>query len=130
MKKVLTIVIVLFCGIVITGCGASKLSDNYSEDKLKIAAEETINNLNNENYDEIVNSGTEELKSGLSQDKIKEAWIPLKEKLGNYKEVSKISFQEKDGIAVVVAIAEYENGKAQFTLSYNKDMKLAGIYMK
>lgn len=130
MKKLLSVFMVLFCGIIIVGCGAPKLSSNYSEEKLKAAAEETINNLNNDKYDEIVDSSSANLKAQLPKDKIKEAWEPLQEHLGSYKEISKISFQEKDGIAIVTAIAEYEEGRVQFTLSYDKDMKLVGIYMK
>ncbi|MGG7209890.1 DUF3887 domain-containing protein [Clostridium baratii] len=130
MKKLLSVVMVLFCGIIIVGCGTKKLSSNFSEEKLKAAAEETINNLNNNKYNEIVNGSTVALKAQLPKDKIKEAWEPLQEHLGKYKEISKISFQEKDGLAVVVAIAQYEEGKVQFTLSYDEDMKLAGIYMK
>ncbi|MGV3074835.1 DUF3887 domain-containing protein [Clostridium baratii] len=130
MKKLLSVFMVLFCGIIMVGCGTQKLSSNYSEEKLKAAAEETINNLNNNKYDEIVNGSRASLKAQLPKDKIKEAWEPLQEHLGKYKEISKISFQEKDGLAVVVAIAQYEEGKVQFTLSYDEDMKLAGIYMK
>ncbi|MFR9240097.1 MAG: DUF3887 domain-containing protein [Clostridium baratii] len=130
MKKLLSVFMVLFCGIIIVGCGNQKLSSNYSEEKLKAAAEETINNLNNNKYDEIVNGSRESLKAQLPKDKIKEAWEPLQEHLGSYKEISRISFQEKDGIAIVVAIVQYEEGKVQFTLSYDEDMKLAAIYMK
>ncbi|MDY3208127.1 DUF3887 domain-containing protein [Clostridium baratii] len=130
MKKLLSVFMVLFCGIIMVGCGTQKLSSNYSEEKLKAAAEETINNLNNNKYDEIVNGSRASLKAQLPKDKIKEAWEPLQEHLGKYKEISKISVQEKDGLAVVVAIAQYEEGKVQFTLSYDEDMKLAAIYMK
>ncbi|OPF51375.1 hypothetical protein BH721_02255 [Clostridium baratii] len=130
MKKLLSVFMVLFCGIIIVGCGTQKLSSNYSEEKLKAAAEETIKNLNNNKYDEIVNGSRASLKAQLPKDKIKEAWEPLQEHIGKYKEISRISFQEKDGIAIVVAIAQYEEGKVQFTLSYDEDMKLAAIYMK
>ena len=130
MKKLLSVFMVLFCGIIMVGCGTQKLSSNYSEEKLKVAAEETINNLNNNKYDEIVNGSRASLKAQLPKDKIKEAWEPLQEHLGKYKEISKISFQEKDGLAIVIAIAQYEEGRVQFTLSYDEDMKLAGIYMK
>lgn len=105
MKKLLSIFMVLFCGIIIVGCGTKKLSSNFSEEKLKASAEEVINNLNNDKYDEIVNGSRVSLKAQLPKDKIKEAWEPLQEHLGSYKEISKISFQEKDGLAVVVAIA-------------------------
>ena len=100
------------------------------EKDIETKIKEVINNLNNDKYDEIVNASSVALKAQLPKDKIKEAWEPLQEHLGKYKEISKISFQEKDGLAIVIAIAQYEEGKVQFTLSYDEDMKLAGIYMK
>ncbi|EGT0015210.1 hypothetical protein I9Y33_003127 [Clostridium perfringens] len=39
-------------------------------------------------------------------------------------------FQETEDGVVVAVIAKYENGKAQFTLGFNKEMNLTAIYMK
>lgn len=129
MKKIYNIFLVMLGLMLITGCGASKLSDKYDEEKLTTSAEEIIINLNNEKYDDIIAIMDETLKDQLPKEKLEEAWRNFK-KLGEYESISKIIFREKDGYAVVVAIAEYEEGKIQFTLSYNEDMELAGIYLK
>lgn len=129
MKKIYNIFLVMLGLMLITGCGASKLSDKYDDEKLTTSAEEIIINLNNEKYDDIIAIMDETLKNQLSKEKLEEAWSNFK-KLGEYESISKIIFREKDGYAVVVAIAEYEEGKIQFTLSYNEDMELAGIYLK
>lgn len=130
MKRFIKYLAFIICIVSLVGCGATKLSDTYSEDKLKAASEEVIKNLNEENYSAIINGFGDELKSKLTEDKLREPWKAMKDKLGKYDSISKIAFQEKDGIATVVAICKYENGKAQFTLSFNKDMKMVGIYMK
>lgn len=130
MKRFIKYLAFIICIFSLVGCGAAKLSDTYSEDKLKAASEEVIKNLNEENYSAIINGFGDELKSKLTEDKLREPWKAMKDKLGKYDSISKIAFQEKDGIATVVAICKYENGKAQFTLSFNKDMKMVGIYMK
>lgn len=130
MKKITSVLMVVLCGILFIGCGASKLSSNYNEKDLKTASENIVNFLVEGKYDDIVNMGDDELKSKLTTDMIKKAYTPLKDKLGKYKEIEKIVFQEKDGIAIAVVIANYENGKAQFTLSFNTHMKMVGIYMK
>lgn len=130
MKKIISTLLIVFCGVLFIGCGASKLSSNYNEEDLKIASEKIITNLNDGKYEDVVDMGSDELKSQLSKEKIEEAYEALKGKLGKYESIEKISFKEKDDIAAVIAIAKYENGKAQFTLSFNTDIKLMGIYMK
>lgn len=129
MKKLIKILLIVISIVLLGGCGAKKLSDNYSEDKLKVAAEAVINSLNNEKYDEIEAMISEDLKKQLTADKIKEVWNSLKSR-GKYESISKIIFQEKKDYVVVVTVAKYEKGNIQFTLSFNKDMKLVGIYLK
>ena len=130
MKKLVKILSVGLCLFMFTGCGAQKLSDDYSEEKLKSSAEEIINDLNEEKYEAIVSMGDDKLKEALSVDKLKEAWGNFKDKVGKYDSISKITYQESKGNAIVIVKANYESGKIQFTLSYNKDMKLIGIFMK
>ena len=50
--------------------------------------------------------------------------------LGQYEEISKVAFTEKDGNATVIAIAKYTENKVQFTVSFNESMELIGIYIK
>lgn len=130
MKKIMKIILMVLCGAMLVGCGVSKLSDKYSEDTLKKEVEIIIENFNEGQYEEIILKGDEVLQSKLTADALKQAWESVSPKLGSYEEISKIAFQEKDGVAVVVAIAKYENSKVQFTMSFNEDMKLVGIFMK
>ena len=130
MKKYIKVILIVLCFTVLTGCGIGKLSDKYSEDTLKKEVEGIIDNFNNGQYEDIIAKGDEVLQSKLRSDQLKDVWEGISPKLGSYEEISKIAFQEKDGIAVVVAIARYENSKVQFTMSFNEDMKLVGIYIK
>ncbi|MDF2672335.1 MAG: hypothetical protein K0R09_600 [Clostridiales bacterium] len=129
MKKTCKFVLMLLCFAVLSGCGAAKLSDNYSEDTLRSSAEEVIKNLESGKYEEIEGIMDENLKTKVSAEKLEEVWSGYK-KLGKYDSISKIIFQEKDGYAVVVAVGKFEEGKVQFTLSYNTDMKLVGFFLK
>lgn len=130
MKKLMSILMVVFCGVLFWGCGASKLSSDYNEEDLKAASEEVVNYLVEGKYEDIVDMGSDELKKILTKEQIEEAYTGLSSKLGNYEEIKKILFKEtEEGVAVAV-IAKYENGKAQFTLGFNKEIKLTAIYMK
>lgn len=129
MKKIYKMLLMLLCFVILSGCGASKLSDNYSEDAIKTSAEEVISNLDSGKYEEIETTMSDELKKAITADKLEEVWAGFK-KLGKYDSISKIVFQEKNDYAIAVVIGKFENGKVQFTLSYNKDMKLVGFFLK
>ncbi|MFL0249389.1 DUF3887 domain-containing protein [Clostridium neuense] len=133
MKKLFKFLAIALCIMMLGGCGAAKLSSNYSEAKLKAATEKVIDNLNNGKYDDIAGEMDEKVKAKMSaasiSSSIKKAWTNLGS-IGKYHSISKIVFQEKDGIAIVVAVAKYDNRNVQLTLSYNKNMKLEGIYIK
>ncbi|WP_234117301.1 DUF3887 domain-containing protein [Clostridium hydrogenum] len=129
MKKLFKFLAISFCIMMLGGCGAAKLSSNYSETKLKAATQKVVDNFNNGKYDDIIAGMSQKLKGGITGDKLKEAWTGLGE-LGKYNSISKMIFQEVKGDAVVVAVVKYDNKKVQLTLSYNKSMELEGIYIK
>lgn len=129
MKNLSKILLMFLCLVSLVGCGAPKLSANYSEEKLKAAAEEIISKFNEEKYDDVAAKLKADLRKDLPASKLKEVWSNYKN-IGKYDSLSKIAFQEKNDYAVVVAIAKYEKRKVQFTLSFNKDMEMVGIYIK
>lgn len=128
MKKLYRILVLVLVVFILGGCGSPKLSKDFSKKKLKSAVVTIIDELNNEKFEDIIKSGDNQIQK-VDADKIKDAWTQLGT-LGNYDSISKIIYQEKDNIAVVIAIVKYEKNSIQLTLSFNKDMKLAGIYMK
>lgn len=129
MKRLSKVLLIVLCIMMLGGCGANKLSSNYSEDKLKAASEEILKNFGDEKFDDVTAKFSADLKKELPASKLKEGWTSLK-KGGKYDSLSKIAFQEQKSYAVVVAIGKFEKGKAQFTISFNKDMEVVGIYMK
>lgn len=130
MKKIIRVLSLMVCIFMLAGCSAGKLSDKYNEEDLKNAAEEVITNLNDKNYDDIFEGSSEELKNDLPDNKLKEAWEGFSENIGDYDSISKMTFAEKNGYAVAIVNVKYTNKKVTFTLSFNSDMRLSGIYMK
>lgn len=129
MKRLAKVLLVVLCIMMLGGCGANKLSSTYSEDKLKAASEEIIKNIADNKFDDVTAKFNADFKKDLPASKLKEGWDSYK-KLGKYDSFSKITFQEQKGIAIVIADAKFEKGKAHFTISYNKDMEIVGIYVK
>ncbi|OVE66729.1 hypothetical protein CCS79_17270 [Clostridium diolis] len=130
MKNLIKVISIILFAIMFTGCGASNLSSDFSKDKLKSSAEIVIDNLNNKKYDDIIKTGSADLKGKLTAEQLKEVWSNINDKLGNFDSISKEEFTGKGDNAIVIIIAKYEKGNIQFTISYNKNMEMTGINIK
>ena len=130
MKKIFKILSMMVCIFMLVGCSAGKLSDKYNEEDLKVEAEKVIKNLNDKNYDTILEGSSDELKNALPDNKLKETWEGFSENIGDYDSILKMTFAEKNGYGVAIVNVKYKNKKVTFTLSFNSEMKLSGIYMK
>lgn len=130
MKNFISILLTLICGLFLIGCGPKTLSANYNEDVLREASEIIIDQLNNEEYNEIVDNAGETIKNDESAEVIKKAYDSIKESAGEFEAIDKMSFQEKNGYAVVVSIANFEKRNVQFIFSFDKEVKLVEIFMK
>lgn len=72
---------------------------------------------------------------GLSAEDFAESGNPILDQLGAFKSFGDASYMNgkaKDGTpyATVVQMASYENGSAQFTVSFNEDDTISGFYIK
>lgn len=130
MKNITSILLTLICGLFLIGCGPKILSENYNEDVLREASKVIIDQLNNEEYNEIVDNAGETIKNDESAEVIENAYDSIKKSAGEFDSIDKISFQEKNGYAVVVSIAKFEKRDVQFIFSFDKEIKLVEIFMK
>lgn len=130
MKKLINVLVFMLSLFILSGCSAGRLSDAYNEDKVKTAAEDVINKLNEKDYNGILKDSSDELKISLPDNKLEETWEGFSKNTGEFKSISKVTLAEKNGYAVAIINTKYENKNVTFTLSFNKDMRLAGVYIK
>lgn len=130
MKNLFNIFLIMICGVVLIGCGAKALSEDYNEDELKKSSEAIIEQLRSGEYKKIVDNAGPTIKIDDSENLIKNGYESIKKTAGEFVFVSEMSFQEKNGYAVVVTIATFENRNVQFIFSFDKELKLAEIFMK
>ena len=130
MKKIKLFLIVALGCIMLVGCSSNKLSDDFNEEELKSTTEDVIKMLCNGEYDKIKEmSGQERIDAGVT-DKRKEVLEPIANDLGEFDSYDKEAVVGNGDQATVVIISKFENGNVKFTISYNKDMKLTGFYIK
>ena len=123
---------------VLTACaGSRKLSDKFDEAEVKAAAEEVIEILNEGDVDTLVDEKWNTvMKSMVGKDVLTGEILPIVEELGAFEAFDKEAVtgsRDKDTeqeFAVAVVKVKYEKRKAQFTISFDEDMKVGGFYIK
>lgn len=131
MKKLLALLAVCAVSIgFLAGCKSSKLPDSMDEQTVLDASHEIVEQLQAQDYKGIAANMNETMQKALTADQLAEVWDTYAEKLGDFTGYGKESVTGSDGYAVASVIAEFENGKVQFTISFDTDMKLAGFYVK
>lgn len=130
MKKMKLLLIMVLGCVMLVGCSSSKLSESFDEQELKTTTEEVIQMLYNGEYDKIEAMSNEVLIDAKVTEKLSEVWEPLAKDLGKFESYEKEAVVGKDNDATVIVITKFENGKVQFTISYNEDMELIGFFIK
>lgn len=130
MRGFKVILIIVLLGFIMIGCSDKSISEDYDEENLKSDALEVVNMLCEGKYGEIVKNMSSTMQEQIDDKKLETVWEPIEDKLGEFKEVSKEVITEKDGLAIVGLVGDFENGKAQFTITFNKEGVLEGLYIK
>lgn len=137
MKRFIVIFLVITgMSFLFAGCGVSKLSDAFDEDTVKKAAEQAIEYINDNDFDSVCAMFGDELKAGLTAEDLKSGTDKTIGDAGAFVEFkNEVIFGQKlkstgEDIAVAVIVAKYENKKATYTISFDTDMKMIGIYIK
>ena len=124
-KKMMAIgLAVLMLLTVLSACSGGsasnqKLDPAFSEDTLKQSAEKVIDEWN-----------SQEFKDKLNANVLKDAWDQTMPKLGEFRSIKQTETAPNNKSALVVAVAEYENGKAQFTIGFDQNMKIDNFFIK
>lgn len=137
MKKIAVIImIVVGTAAILCGCASTKLADSFNKDDVEASAKQTIEYLNNKDYDSVNKMLREDLQKQLTIDKIEDAVDKTYGDAGAFKEYKSIAVLGQkvkstgEDAALAIVVAKYENKKVTFTLSFNTDLKLIGLYMK
>ena len=129
MKRIFFFVLAFALCLGLAGCGGS-LPEGMDEEQVRQAAETTISQLVDEDYAALTASMDDPMKQAISEEEWPDIWEPVAQQMGAFVELEKHTIVGKDGMAVDVAKAKFENGTLTFTLSYDTSYRLAGLYMK
>ena len=136
IKTALSVVMVLALSMGMIACAGGKLPEGFDKDEVGSAAEEIVGLATTGDYDSIINALRDDLKSSITADQLKEGWASLFEKAGAFDSITKTVFSSTkdkttgEEYAVVQVLAKHANANLIYTLSFDKDLALVGLYLK
>jgi len=127
MRKLLLVMFSVVAMFVLAACG-NKVDEDVSG-KYIGKAEEIVSLLQDANYQEVHTLLDEEMKIGLPEEAMGD-FSPIFEQSGDFEKVNKSSVEEKDGYYIVVLAVNYSEENRVFTITFNDQDEVAGLYVK
>ncbi len=131
----LALVLLMIAGL--TGCSATRLPDGFDETAVIAAAKTAIEHLNAGEYasisDEMVRP---DLKTALSAEVLANAAGQIVTPAGAFQSYANTVTaggklkETGEAYAIVAVVAQYELRKVTYTISFDKDLKIIGFYLK
>ena len=137
MKKRMSILFICALAVCMMGCAKTKLAEEFEEEKVIEEANAVIQMIN-EGETEAVweDKFNAKMQSALTKEDWLSAIDPIMKDAGEFQSYEKEAVtgtEEPDTgeeFATAVIVAEYENGKNQYTITFNKSMQLTGFFVK
>lgn len=138
MKKttlfIMAAMVLLMIGL--AGCTGIKLPEGFDEDAVREQAKKVIDCINTDNLEELSQLPmVEDMKATLTPESMKAIlaqYVGGRGEFVKYQAVTVMGTTDKDGTeyAVAVTVAEYENQKVTYTITFNQEMEIAGFFLK
>ena len=119
----------LLC-LLLAGCsGSTKLADCFSKDELTTLSQENITLAESGDYEAFLEKMDPSVSSALTEE-VYNPYLDTVKAKGAFQSFGKPAFvgqtvkETGDNYAAVILTANYEDGKLQYTLGYNEDLKL------
>lgn len=110
------------------------LGDDLSQEAVTASVENVIVMLNQNDFDGLQELAVDELKSKLTQETLDEVRKGISEDWGEMQSIGKVYMQgvkQKGKVIVVTQVdAVYENVSVVYTISFDEDLRLGGLYMR
>ncbi len=110
------------------------LGDDLSQEAVTASVENVVIMLNQNDFDGLQELAVDELKSKLTQETLDEVRKGISEDWGEMQSIGKVYMQgvkQKGKVIVVTQVdAVYENISVVYTISFDEDLRLGGLYMR
>lgn len=130
MKSNYRLLFVFFISIMaLVACGGNKVDETTAE-QYKSKAKEVILLLNEQKYEEIYHLFDKTMKEQLPVEIMKKQITSVIEESGSFENFNKSKIDEKDGYYVAVIVASYSEKNRVYTISFNQQGEISGLFVK
>lgn len=136
-KIVVDIVLMLIVVSILTWWMMPKpavLGDDLSQEEIEASVENVISLLNEDDFDGLQDIATEELKDKLTLETIDSVRQDISEDWGGMQSIGRVYAQgikqKGDLIIVTQTDAIYENVSVVYTISFDENLRLGGLYIR
>ena len=125
----------VMCCALLAGCAGQELSGDFNKEEVRKATEQVITLINDQDSEGIRELSTVRMRDALTDDVLKQIYEAIGEG-GRFETIEDMSMagttdsSSGEEFAVVVARAKYQIKTFTFTISFTKQMKLAGLYYR
>jgi hypothetical protein len=136
IKVIVTVTLILALSLSLIGCAGTPLPEGFDAEEVGTSAEEIVGLATAGDFDSIVAMLREDVKASVTVDQLKEGWAPAYEKAGAFVSITKTALSGAtdettgDEYAVAQVLVKHESANLVYTLSFDKDMALIGLYLK
>lgn len=121
--------------VLLTACNAPALSADFNEDDVKRLAQDVVSLLNAQDSEGLRSLFTEQMKTAISDDVFVQIYAAIEgggkfEAIDNITVVGSSDKSTGEEFATAVVNAKYENQTFTYTITFNKQMQLAGLYYR
>lgn len=119
----------------LTACSTPPLSADFDEEQVKLVAQDVVSLLNAQDTDGLQAIFTEQMKAAITDEVFTQIYAALSEG-GAFEEIESMtvigSTDQSTGeeFATIITRAKYAAKTFTYTISFNKDMQVAGLYYK
>ena len=131
MKKMKIVLMSICMMLLLAACGGEGVDivDDATATKYSQKAEEIVLLLNEGNYSELRETFDAKMKASLTEEQLKEI-EPLLQQSGDFEQIDKSSVERTDSMYVVVLVGKYAKENRIFTISFNANNEVIGLFVK
>ncbi|MDO5424657.1 MAG: DUF3887 domain-containing protein [Eubacteriales bacterium] len=135
MKKIVGILSAMLLSLLLVGCSQNKLAACFSKEELTTLSQDNITLAESGDYETFMEAVDPLTRTSFTEEiyqQYLDAVAPKGERksFGNTAFVGQTDQTTGANYAAVIMIVEYEEGKIQYTLGYNEDLKLVQFLIK
>lgn len=133
-RNILLLALLLIVALLASGC--YQFPESFDEGEVTEAAHQAVALLSSGDYAGLNAMLREDLRESLDAAALEAEFGPLIAELGAFESVTASATagtkdkETKEPYAVIVLACAYENGKADYTMYFDEEMALVGLYLK